>query len=138
MPLYEYECDACGHRFEVIQKFSDPLVKTCPKCKSPVHKLFSSPAIQFKGSGFYITDYPKADHANAAKADQAGATNADGAKSDTSGKADKTDKSGTSETSEKAGTTKSEKTAGDTSSASVPSTPPPSASSSPPGSASKE
>ena len=139
MPLYEYQCDVCGHRFEVIQKFSDPLVKTCPKCQSAVHKLFSSPAIQFKGSGFYITDYPKADHANAAKADQAGATNADGAKSDTSGKADKTDKAGTSETSEKAGTsTTSEKTAGDTSSASVPSTPPPSASSSPPRSASKE
>jgi putative FmdB family regulatory protein len=59
MPLYEYQCDACGHKFEVIQKFSDPLIDTCPKCGSPVHKLFSSPAIQFKGSGFYITDYPK-------------------------------------------------------------------------------
>jgi putative FmdB family regulatory protein len=59
MPLYEYECDACGHRFEVIQKYSDPLVDTCPKCGSTVHKLISSPAIQFKGSGFYITDYPK-------------------------------------------------------------------------------
>jgi putative FmdB family regulatory protein len=59
MPLYEYECDSCGHRFEVIQKFSDPLVDKCRKCGSPVHKLMSSPAIQFKGSGFYITDYPK-------------------------------------------------------------------------------
>jgi putative FmdB family regulatory protein len=61
MPLYEYECDACGHRFEKIQKFSDPLQDTCPKCGGPVHKLMSSPAIQFKGSGFYITDYPKKD-----------------------------------------------------------------------------
>jgi len=61
MPLYEYECDACGHRFEKIQKFSDPLQDTCPKCGGPVHKLMSSPAIQFKGSGFYITDYAKKD-----------------------------------------------------------------------------
>lgn len=59
MPLYEYECDACGHRFEKIQKFSDPLEDTCPKCGGPVHKLMSSPAIQFKGSGWYITDYAK-------------------------------------------------------------------------------
>jgi putative FmdB family regulatory protein len=59
MPLYEYECDACAHRFERIQKFSDPLVDTCPKCGSHVRKLLSSPAIQFKGSGFYINDYPK-------------------------------------------------------------------------------
>ena len=61
MPLYEYECDACGHRFEKIQKFSDPLVEACPKCDGVVHKLMSSPAIQFKGSGFYITDYAKKD-----------------------------------------------------------------------------
>jgi len=59
MPLYEYQCDDCGHRFEKIQKFSDPLVETCPKCGGVVHKLMSSPAIQFKGSGFYITDYAK-------------------------------------------------------------------------------
>ena len=59
MPLYEYECDTCGHRFEVIQKFSDAKITECPKCQGPVHKLFSSPAIQFKGSGWYITDYAK-------------------------------------------------------------------------------
>jgi putative FmdB family regulatory protein len=59
MPLYEYECDACQHRFEKIQKFSDPLVDVCPKCGGHVHKLFSSPAIQFKGTGWYITDYAK-------------------------------------------------------------------------------
>jgi putative FmdB family regulatory protein len=70
MPLYEYQCDACGHRFEVIQKFSDPLVDTCPKCGSPVHKLMSSPAIQFKGSGFYITDYAKKEYTAATKADK--------------------------------------------------------------------
>jgi len=59
MPLYEYECDACGHRFEKIQKFSDPIVDTCPICGGAVRKLMSSPAIQFKGSGWYITDYAK-------------------------------------------------------------------------------
>ncbi len=57
MPLYEYECEACGHRFEVIQKFSDPPVAPARKCSGVVEKLFSSPAIQFKGSGFYLTDY---------------------------------------------------------------------------------
>jgi putative FmdB family regulatory protein len=57
MPLYEYECDACAHRFEVIQKFSDAPITTCPVCGGSVHKLLSSPAIQFKGSGFYLTDY---------------------------------------------------------------------------------
>ena len=60
MPLYEYECEACGHRFERIQKFSDPHVEVCPSCgEKKVHKLVSSPAIQFKGSGFYINDYAK-------------------------------------------------------------------------------
>ncbi|MGE0448437.1 MAG: FmdB family zinc ribbon protein [Vicinamibacterales bacterium] len=61
MPLYEYQCDSCGHRFEVIRKFSDPPVETCPKCGSPVRKLVASPAFQFKGSGWYITDYAKKD-----------------------------------------------------------------------------
>ncbi len=61
MPLYEYECDNNRHRFEVIQKFSDPPVQVCPTCGSPVHKVISSPAIQFKGSGWYITDYARKD-----------------------------------------------------------------------------
>ncbi|MGE0463539.1 MAG: FmdB family zinc ribbon protein, partial [Vicinamibacterales bacterium] len=60
MPLYEYQCDACAHRFEVIQKFSDAPIETCPKCGGAVKKLLSSPAIQFKGSGWYITDYARA------------------------------------------------------------------------------
>ena len=58
MPLYEYECDACGQRFERIRKFSDPPLDVCSICGSgPVRRLPSSPAIQFKGSGWYITDY---------------------------------------------------------------------------------
>ena len=59
MPLYEYECNDCEHRFERIQKFSDPLVSSCPVCAGAVRKLLSSPAIQFKGTGWYVTDYAK-------------------------------------------------------------------------------
>ena len=57
MPLYEYQCEACGNRFEKIVKFSDPPLESCPKCGGAVQKLLSSPAIQFKGSGWYVTDY---------------------------------------------------------------------------------
>jgi putative FmdB family regulatory protein len=58
VPLYEYACDACGERFEIIQKFSDAPPAACPKCgKGPVVRQMSSPAIQFKGTGWYITDY---------------------------------------------------------------------------------
>ena len=59
MPLYEYECDDCGHRFELIRKFSDPPVSVCPMCTGRVRKLVSSPAIQFKGTGWYVTDYAR-------------------------------------------------------------------------------
>lgn len=59
MPLYEYQCDSCAHRFEVIQRFSDPPIAICPKCGAQVQKLPSAPAIQFKGSGWYVTDYAK-------------------------------------------------------------------------------
>jgi putative FmdB family regulatory protein len=61
MPLYEYECDACRHRFEIIQKIADPPVEICPRCGAPVHKLHSAPAFQFKGTGWYITDYARKD-----------------------------------------------------------------------------
>jgi len=58
MPLYEYQCEACHRRFELIRKFSDPELQECTLCgKGPVQRLISSPAIQFKGSGWYITDY---------------------------------------------------------------------------------
>jgi len=58
LPLYEYLCRACGHRFEQIQRFSDPIVKRCPKCKKlKLEKLLSAPAVQFKGTGWYVTDY---------------------------------------------------------------------------------
>ena len=59
MPLYEYECRKCKHRFEKIQKFSDPPEKKCPKCGGPVEQVLSAPAVQFKGTGWYVTDYAK-------------------------------------------------------------------------------
>ena len=59
MPLYEYECTKCGHRFERIVKFSDAAITKCPKCKGKVEQMVSAPAIQFKGSGWYVTDYSK-------------------------------------------------------------------------------
>ena len=63
MPLYEYQCKKCGHRFEKIQKFSDKPVKKCPECGGPVEQTISAPAVQFKGSGWYVTDYAKKSHA---------------------------------------------------------------------------
>ena len=58
MPLYEYQCGQCG-RFEVIRKFSDAPLTICPTCGQEVQKLLSAPAIQFKGTGWYITDYAR-------------------------------------------------------------------------------
>jgi|SRR6202451_3837880 putative FmdB family regulatory protein len=57
MPLYEYQCKKCKHRFEQIQKFSDKPVKKCPKCGGPLEKLISTSSVQFKGSGWYVSDY---------------------------------------------------------------------------------
>jgi putative FmdB family regulatory protein len=107
MPLYEYHCDDCDKTFERIQKFSDPLVSACPTCGGPVRKLFSSPAIQFKGSGFYINDYAKSDKPSGKPAASGGSDAKDGGhsdkaeKSDSGGKSDKAEKSGQSEKSEK-------------------------------------
>ncbi|SPE26916.1 Type I antifreeze protein [Acidobacteriia bacterium SbA2] len=57
MPLYEYECTQCGQRIEKIQKFSDSPLTQCEKCGGKLEKLISSSAIQFKGTGWYVTDY---------------------------------------------------------------------------------
>ncbi|HWB82694.1 MAG TPA: FmdB family zinc ribbon protein [Bryobacteraceae bacterium] len=59
MPLYEYQCHRCGNTFEVIQKFSDEPLKTHEGCGGEVERLLSPPALQFKGSGWYVTDYGK-------------------------------------------------------------------------------
>jgi len=88
MPLYEYECDACGGRFEVIQKFSE-ITEQCRRCgKGPVRRLMSSPAIQFKGSGFYITDY-----AQKGKSESSGEGSGSSEKKTETAKSDSTTKS---------------------------------------------
>jgi putative FmdB family regulatory protein len=99
MPLYEYECESCKKRFERIQKFSDPLVDVCPNCgQGPVRKLLSSPAIQFKGSGFYITDYAKKSSSEAGSKSSSESTSSstsesksDGKTSESTAKSDKKD-----------------------------------------------
>ena len=79
MPIYEYKCDACGTRFEQIQKFSDPPIDVCPNCgERKVHKLLSSPAIQFKGSGWYITDYARAKDGKSAESKESGKSSESG------------------------------------------------------------
>ena len=57
MPLYEYQCEKCGHRFEKIESFSASTTKKCPKCGAKAERMLAAPAIQFKGSGWYVTDY---------------------------------------------------------------------------------
>ena len=105
MPLYEYECDPNGHRFEVIQKHSDPLIDKCPVCGGAVHKLHSAPAVHFKGTGWYVTDYAKKDEGKAAKSDggssDAGKDKADAGKDKDTGK-DKADTAAKTEKSKKA------------------------------------
>jgi putative FmdB family regulatory protein len=87
MPIYEYKCDACGKQFEQIQKFSDPPLDVCPQCgKGPVQRLLSAPAFQFKGSGWYVTDYAKKGSSDAGEK---------------TGKSDKADKSETTPAAEK-------------------------------------
>jgi len=57
VPLYEYQCKKCKHKFEKIQKFSDRPIRKCPECGGPVEKIQHAPAVQFKGTGWYVTDY---------------------------------------------------------------------------------
>ena len=86
MPNYEYECDECGERFELIQKFSDEPVTSCPSCGGKVRKVLSSPAIQFKGTGWYITDYarkPSAEQAASSEGTEKSSTDENRTKSDT-------------------------------------------------------
>ena len=98
MPLYEYECEACGGRFEVIQKFSE-ITEQCRKCgKGPVRRLMSSPAIQFKGSGFYNTDYAQKGKSGSESSGEGGssAKKEETTKSDTAAKSDSSASTSTS------------------------------------------
>jgi putative FmdB family regulatory protein len=113
MPLYEYQCNDCEHRFERIQKFSDPLVSTCPVCDGEVQKLLSSPAIQFKGTGWYVTDYakkPSGDQPSGAAGDAKAGSKRDGASKGAKGTdtgASKSKDASSSKTESSASTTKS-------------------------------
>ena len=89
MPLYEYECKKCGHRFEKIQKFSDKMVKKCPECGGLVEQMISAPAVQFKGSGWYVTDYAK-------KSSSPGSSGGDSGSKDKSDDKSKSDSSSSS------------------------------------------
>ena len=92
MPLYEYQCKKCHHRFERIQKFSDPHVKKCPECGGPVEQVISAPAVQFKGSGWYVTDYAKKSSSGASSSGNGEpAASADAGKADAGKKDEKKD-----------------------------------------------
>lgn len=77
MPLYEYQCKKCRHRFERIQKFSDPHIKKCPDCGGAVEQVLSAPAVQFKGSGWYVTDYARRSSVGTASGDSESAARKD-------------------------------------------------------------
>lgn len=73
MPLYEYVCTKCHHKFEKIQKFSDPKVRKCPECGGKVEQTIHAPAVQFKGTGWYVTDYGRKSHSKEGHAKEGGA-----------------------------------------------------------------
>lgn len=83
MPIYEYQCKECSDRHEIIQKISDAPLTHCPKCGGEMKKLMSSPAIQFKGSGFYKTDYPSSSSSSSSSSSKS--------ESSASSKSDKSD-----------------------------------------------
>lgn len=128
MPMYEYRCQDCGELSEVLQRFDDPPLETCPECGGTVKKLISAPAFQFKGSGWYVTDYARSAADGGSKgADEkdkgAGGAEAGGSESRASGDSSKTtdaaatggkaEKSTRSESSGKSGeTSKKSATAG--------------------------
>jgi len=96
MPLYEYECKKCQHRFERIQKFSDPHLKKCPDCGGRLEQVISAPAVQFKGSGWYVTDYPKktsATSSNSSNGDSASSKKESKSKSEESQKSENSSRS---------------------------------------------
>ena len=86
MPLYEYKCRKCGHRFEKIESFSASTTKKCPKCGGVAERMVAAPAIQFKGSGWYVTDY-----AGKGAAKAGGESSESGSKSDAKSSSDSKD-----------------------------------------------
>ncbi|HEX3282605.1 MAG TPA: zinc ribbon domain-containing protein [Pyrinomonadaceae bacterium] len=104
MPIYEFECTKCKAHTEVFQKMNDKQPTKCPKCGGRLEKLISAPAIQFKGSGFYLTDYGRSGQ-KAQEKKKSEATSSDDKKSDKAEKKTK-DSSPSTKTSDKASSTK--------------------------------
>ncbi len=90
MPIYEYECDSCHQRFEVMQKFSDRPLKKCTQCGGPIHKVLSPPALVFKGTGWYVTDYARPERTKAQQADKGNGSGGKKAETTTASTASKT------------------------------------------------
>jgi putative FmdB family regulatory protein len=112
MPLYEYECKKCGHRFEKIQLYSAKMVKKCPECGGQVEQMISAPAVQFKGSGWYVTDYAKKSSSPGSSGDSSSKdkkddkSKSDSAKSDSSSKDSSAKDSSSKESSSKESSSK--------------------------------
>jgi len=101
VPLYEYQCKKCKHRFERIQKFSDRMVKKCPDCGGPVEQMISAPAVQFKGSGWYVTDYASKKNTSESSSSEKAEKAENAEKAEKSEKAEKAEKAERSERAEK-------------------------------------
>ena len=115
MPLYEYQCQNCGKRTEVLQRFDDPPPAACPTCGGEMKKLISSPAFQFKGTGWYVTDYankkgPGSESKSRSEGKSEGSSDSGGG--DKAEKADKAEKSEKSEKAEKPAATESKSSGG--------------------------
>jgi putative FmdB family regulatory protein len=106
MPVYEYECSACKHRFERSQRFSDPPISECPECGSPVRRLLFPAGVVFKGSGWYITDSRKP-----AASESSPSTSSSSEKSEAAGSKTETKSEGGTGGSSKSGSSKSESSA---------------------------
>ena len=114
MPLYEYQCKKCNHRFEKIRKFSDKPIKKCPECGGAVEQVISAPAVQFKGSGWYVTDYANKPQSSSpasegGKDSKKGEKSGEKSKSDGAAKSESSSESSSKETAKAGSSKKAEK-----------------------------
>ena len=109
MPIYEYQCQSCGHHEEVMQRMSDDPLTVCPECGGPYKKLVSAPAFQFKGSGWYVTDYARKGGASSGGGSTSGGT-ADSGKTDGGKSSDSSSSSGSTSSGSSSGSSSSSKT----------------------------
>lgn len=102
MPIYEYQCQECGDITELLQRFDDPAPEACDECGGEIRKLVSAPAFQFKGSGWYVTDYARKGQQDSSNGKSAGKTDEAAGESKASGETEKTKDSGSEKTTSKA------------------------------------